>query len=197
MNLSSHLFCTICGVLYLPWMKTVSHKDECTLLKPGDLEMSLEWWHWVNSSLSGSLPLSPSNEEVQEVWVNSNPCDPVIPGPRAQSFASQWPLGCIILQTHGHNFNIGVGGVGRENTEIRKGSFPDSSRILSLKKLTNILLGFAGLRRIAKALLKNPLWTHVLAGTKTHVSSLQLGNEQADLWSAVWNPVHFLGFFQF
>lgn len=32
---------------------------------------------------------------------------------------------------------------------------------------------------------------------KTHISSLQLGNEQADLWSAVWNPERFLGFFQF
>lgn len=47
--------------------------------------------------------------------------------------------------------------MGGEDTEIRQGSFPDSSRILSLKELTKILLGFAGLRRIAKALLKNPL----------------------------------------
>ena len=47
--------------------------------------------------------------------------------------------------------------VGGKNTEIRQGSFPDSSRVLFLKKLTDILLGFAGLRRIAKTLFKNPL----------------------------------------
>lgn len=156
-----------CSVLYAEYCTfhewKLSVKDECALLKPGDLEMSLGRWHWVNSSLSGSLPLSPSNEEVQEVWVNSNLCDPVILGPRAQSLASQWPLGCVILQTHGHNFNMAVGGErsGREEHRDQAGSFPDSSRVLSLEKLTDILLGFAGLRRIAKALLKNPLWTHV------------------------------------
>ena len=160
MNLSAQLLCTICGVLYLPWMKIVSHKDECALLKPGDLEMSLGRWHWVNSSLSGSLPLSPSNEEVQEVWVNSNPCDPVIPGPQAQSLASQWPLGFCKLMVITLIWGLGEE-VGGKNTEIRQGSFPDSSRVLSLKKLTDILLGFAGLRRIAKTLFKNPLWTHV------------------------------------